>query len=353
MVSCEGAGNNPSPRKNSKEEASNTNEQTDEPRPNTSNIEAIDLFRDEVDFEITDFDYITGCGELFKDVKISSKLSKWPDSLKQTLAAELEKFPALDRVLDSVHGYYLIDEGAMGDINSGAPAGLACGADDGLGFIFLSKQLYLEIDPTEYSYSSEYTKAFQPGDYRISTLIHETLHAIDSRYFVNHDTGQFVSQRQDAAEYSWKGFDDSKYNDISVLALTRHTPNAPHRGPCIKRHHHGEAFPSFSLKSSPKEEAEDLEYMAEKTNFIAPYSMANSAEDFAETLTVYYIGTRSGEWPRWKTYDMSIINTQPKEGKLLYEFDSKEVITKSASHREKMCALAKLVFDENCESKLP
>jgi len=58
--------------------------------------------------------------------------------------------------------------------------------------------------------------------------------------------------------------------------------------------------------------ADELRYLADETNFIVPYTMANAIEDFAETLTVYHFLVKHDKADRRRVYDQNLTQVAPE-----------------------------------------
>lgn len=331
----------------------------------TSAADMQELFLDSVSFEKSEFSYVGGCDNLFKDVDFPKELHAWPAKLKQELVQTLVDFNQGKMISESIRAYYLINAQTMAGasaVDSDDPAGAAglfCPGKDGAkGMVFLSYKTFVtdaSLD-SEIGLSSSYTTSDQGVPYHYATLIHESLHAIDFKFFIGAKTGDYLGDRLAASKLSWNTYDDSKYNSISVMALAD-ASTLPGVGrkfePCIWSKTFYSRNIGFGLTADARTEAADLKYMATKTNYIAPYTMANGNEDFAESLTIYYFGTRAKKWPKWRTYDQDLTVNTPDPSKLIYTFDAGRVIKTSKAHRKKLCALAELIFAEDCEAKLP
>jgi hypothetical protein len=83
--------------------------------------------------------------------------------------------------------------------------------------------------------------------------------------------------------------------------------------------------------------ANELKDLQDRSNFIVPYSLASPAEDFAETLTVYYFGVYYQSWQK-RTVSAG---KQP-----LFVHDTEKILQTKTQHIDKTCAAAELIFDE-------
>lgn len=315
------------------------------------------LFRDKPDFKKGDLDPITACDTLLKNVDLKDAVHPWPKKLKKMAIEALKVFPVQEEVLAAVHGFYMIDgEAIKGDLPNGA-AGVACSrAKDAMGLILFDHTNFSgNYTPEDGAFhtSSDHVVNDIAGDLFIITFIHEMMHSIDRKHYQTL-AGEFSRPRETLMTQSWTSFEDRKYKDISIFALADNAKPHVHRGLACSR---GQWIlppePAFALAASAQTDADGLEYLEKKTNHIAPYTMTNPLEDFAETLTIYYFGTRFDAWPSWKAYDVDLNEEAPEESKLLYSFETDKVIKTSKKHRTKMCKYAAQVFKEDCEDKLP
>jgi hypothetical protein len=315
------------------------------------------LFKDGPDFAIKDLrEGHTDCSDIIQRAAdrngnvVPDAFLPWPAELKAFLVAELEQFPARSTIFDSVAGYYLVKGKILYDGSPNNPtAGLACDRGDHKGLIFLSERTFVTQRQgaglgkwQEIDYTADQFVRVHSGDNAALTLIHESMHAIDTRHFRDGNAG--VARRA-AMEQSWVNATTPRSNRIATLALDNgvkaRLPNERGRA-CSWALTAGRNLSLAAGNRPPtaKELADGLRYLAEKTNFIVPYTEANSAEDWAESLTVYYYGTLYRGLDGHGSWQRRVVKDGKKE---LYTADT-ERIAQQPQHVSKLCGLARLVF---------
>lgn len=169
-------------------------------------------------------------------------------------------------------------------------------------------------------------------------LLHSSMmifHAIDNKLF-KHGSLDAFSKRQAFKNLSWL---DEKPRTArgQIFSLTADSPTDETQ---IQRC--SLADPTFFSLTTAKPTAEEaseianeLKNLAEKSNFIVPYTLASSSEDFAETLTVYYFGAYLNNWQK---RDVRF------DGPSIYLHDTEAIVKTKQQHKSKICAAAKLVF---------
>ena len=303
-----------------------------------------DLFHDEMQFTREDLiNGSTNCSDMLDEAHIEDRIVTWPTELKTYFLKVLSRFPKQELISQSVHGIYLVTDASMIDRkNSTTAAGLACDrGGDFKGIIFLNynsmvkKRSALGIGTWQDSTSkSNKFIDVSEGDGAAITLMHEIFHAIDIKMFM-HGTPEDIQKRVDVKNKSWIG-NEPKFKRGAILALSdSDSPDSlAHDRHCTHPIHTGLGLTSIA---DPNALATELEYLQEETNFIVPYTMASPAEDFAETLTVYYFGVYYQSWQK---------RTVSFEEKPLFVHDTELILRTKSKHTIKTCAAAELVFGD-------
>ncbi len=305
-----------------------------------------DLFHDTMQFTRDDLQTgSTNCTDILDEGHIEDRIITWPSEVKNYFLENLSKFPNPDLISQSVHGIYLVTDATLYDQKSKTTAaGLACDrGSDFKGIIFLNynsvikrrSSLGIGAWQETRSKTNKYIDIIE-GDTASITLMHEIFHAIDIKLFM-HGTPENLQKRENLKSKSWIG-DEPIFKRGPIIALNgsddASADSTDHR--CTHPIHSGL---SLTAGSSAEELAAELKRLQEQTNFIVPYTMASPAEDFAETLTVYYFGVFHQSWQK---------RTVSFEKKPLFVHDTESILRTKKQHIDKTCALAKLVFGR-CE----
>lgn len=325
------------------------------------------FFKDEMDFTIEDLKSgATNCRDILDTKDIRESLIPWPSELKKFLVAELQKFPALPLVSLSLHGLYLVDPKMMGSAQSGSAAGIACDrGSDWKGLVFLNYNSFVRDRGQKLGKWNKLRIAsnkyiiHDAGDNAAATLIHEIIHAIDNKLFV-HGDAQLRALRSQIFQMSWTDFTSPRANPIDIFFLQDDSEIALDMKLAMKQQRStckgsSDLFRSNIMQlrtdesvteeeTTPQSLAKDLKYLAQETNFIVPYAMASAAEDFAESLTVYHFGVNRESWQLRTVYDRPVSSWSTNNGEVLYRHDTSEILQNNAAQRDKMCAMAKLLF---------
>jgi hypothetical protein len=324
-------------------------------------------FKDEMDFTLDDLrSGATNCRDILKYDNISEKLRPWPQALKTFLIEELERFPALGFMHQSLYGLYLVDSDVMTNPETGTAAGIACDRGKDLrGLVFLNYESFVDDrrkGAGKWQDLRVVTNKFllqEAGDNAAVTLIHEVIHTIDNKLFV-HGDASLQRLRSKVFDMSWKSYTEPKAQRIGIFALADGGQAAATLGAGLRAFGHGcqrsraQDAPATGTgvaladTASAESLAEDLRYLADKTNFVVPYTMASAAEDFAESLTVYHFGLNRKSWQVRTVFDRDIRVTNYRDAKSLYRHDTSSILRSNDGQRDKICALAELLFGE-CE----
>ncbi len=286
----------------------------------------------------------TNCSDILDETHIEDQIISWPPELRAYFLEVLSRFPKLELISNSVHGIYLVTDESMKDsINNTTAAGLACDrGGDFKGIIFLNynsvvkKRLAKGVGIWQESRTKSHKFIdVNEGDGAAVTLMHEIFHAIDIKMFM-HGNADDLQKRRDLKNKSWVG-NVPKYRRGAILALSDGNQEIFGQDRrCTHPEHTG-----LGLTSSvdAKSLASELKYLQEQTNFLVPYTMASPAEDFAETLTVYYFGSYYQSWQK---------RTVSFENKPIFVHDTKLILRTKKHHIDKTCAAAELIFG-NCK----
>jgi len=262
--------------------------------------------------------------DCLNQIKISTSRNvvvPWPQQEKNHIMTFFSSFPRSEMLKESIFGMYLIEDDALA-IN------LTCTRKDRKSYIFFVKSSMTVNGSFQAGFATtDHTLFMQAFDYPHAVALHEAMHAIDAYYFFDYETGILTPERQKVAELSWTpgNLDQSRFRKISVTFLTGGT--------------------------SAQQEAADLDYMANQTNFSCAYCMQNFQEDFAESFTNYYMGTRTKLWPSWRVFEKLPEDPKTDQG-IIATISVKSLLTKNEKQRQKLCAVAKLVLQEDCETLL-
>jgi hypothetical protein len=286
----------------------------------------------------------TNCSDIFDETHIEDHIVRWPPELKAYFLNVLSRFPKLELISNSVHGIYLVTDESMKDpLNNTTAAGLACdrGVDfKGIIFLNYNSMVKKRLAKGVGSWQESRTKSnkfidVNEGDGAAITLMHEIFHAIDVKMFM-HGNADDLKKRLDLKNKSWVG-NIPKFRRGAILALSDGNQEIFGQDRrCTHPEHFGLGLTS---NDDPTSLASELRYLQEQTNFLVPYTMASPAEDFAETLTVYYFGNYYKSWPK---------RTVSVEKKSLFVHDTELILRTKKQHIEKTCAAAELVFG-NCK----
>jgi hypothetical protein len=296
----------------------------------------------------------TDCLQIDSQATFADAVEPWPAELKAFLASELAKFPEFDLVTGAVAGIFLAKADMLSDPSLpelGGIAGIMCGAaGDTRGYVFINHEEYVtnRLASGALGTYQSLTGAVDPhvvtehGDQAVYTLIHEIFHAIDHTYYRNTDDATALAGRAEVLELAWNDAGDSLDPRADIYALT----GTSRRPGCTLR--------GFSLAPvTPDEHVAAYRQIAEETNFISPYAQSNEGEDFADTLATWYFRVTYDNGLIRSVYREDITATPLSSAELLYKFDTKEILSTSERHRDKMCAMVDLVFAaQDCASQL-
>lgn len=320
------------------------------------NIES--LFKDYADFSLDELRAgATNCDDILRFPNIADLVRPWPRELRKFLGAQLTALPIVPLVEQSVFGLYLVDSSVMRNEKTGMAAGIACDKGDYQGLVFLNydtfvrdrRQAGLAVWQDERVATNTFIRQ-EAGDSAVITLVHEIFHAIDNRLLI-HGTPELRVARQKIMDLSWEGFGVPKAKPINIFALASDAPRLSLEDG-LKANGYGCARGSLSpfvnqasasSAAEPKELASDLEYLANDTNFIVPYTLASSAEDFAETLTVYYFGSHLNSWQIRTVFDRGS-NGAPDLRRELFRANTAAIAKDKPAQLDKMCTMAQMLF---------
>lgn len=305
----------------------------------------------------------TNCRDILASGDIGSRLRPWPNELKTFLIEELRQFKAAPLLAFSLHGIYLVDSEVMTNPETGTAAGIACDRGKDLkGLVFLNFDSFVRdrgkgpgIWQDLHVVTNKYVIQ-DAGDNAAATLIHELIHTIDNKLFVHGDPSS-QKLRSDIFNMAWESFSVPRSRRISIFFLDSTTNPIESLSQSVKtggwrcrregfdsRSRVGAQLTADSQLVKPEELAGDLQYIAEQTNFLVPYAMATAAEDFAETMTVYHFGLRRDSWQVRTVYDRVVTPRTRDSGMVLYRHDTESLVKNSANHKDKICAMAELLF---------
>lgn len=325
------------------------------------------FFKDEVDFTIDDLKSgATNCRDIIDTHDIRANVKPWPADLKSFLIDELRQFPALPLVSLSLHGLYLVDPSIMSSGQTGAAAGIACDrGSDWKGLVFLNYNSFVRDRGkglgkwNNLRIASNKHIIHEAGDNAAATLIHEIIHTIDNKLFI-HGQPELQRIRSQIFQMAWNGFTSPRAKPISIFFLTgsqnsefdiktamtselsRCRGSSALNADTEVSARDDQSIPEKS--TAPQTLAKDLKYLAEETNFIVPYALASAAEDFAESLTVYHFGLNRKSWQLRTVYDRPITSSSTNNAEVLYTHDTSEVLENNSAQRDKICAMAQLLF---------
>jgi hypothetical protein len=304
-----------------------------------------DLFHDQMQF--TRDDLISGstnCSDIINELHIEDAIVTWPNELKDYLLEVLNRFPKPEIISQAVHGIYLVTDNALVDeVSNTTAAGLACDrGSDFKGIIFLNfntmirkrNSIGVGIWQNSRTKSNKHVEVSE-GDLAAITLMHEIFHAIDIKMF-SHGSTADLQKRTNFKNRSWVG-NEPKFKKGAIVALNGQdfTDELTRHRRCTHPIHSGFSF--ANTDADPKSLAEELKDLQDRSNFIVPYSMASPAEDFAETLTVYYFGVFYQSWQK------RVVSAGKKP---LFVHDTENILRTKPQHIEKTCAAAELIFGE-------
>ena len=296
----------------------------------------------------------------------------WPNELKVFLGKELKRLTAAEKILKHVSGIYLIDTTGAEDFP--VVAGVVCGADPALEKVPVVMDLkMMTTDRKKHGSINKIVKYLtyekgeednsyivgHDGDFGVQTLIHELMHVYDLVYMPNSDDKKLIAAHKAANAIAWKTLSDDKHGVVDKFGLTGFglTDEEPTQAQvlynCSKNRKHrpltySDAQKGLSLNDDPFKRDGNSGELHKFLSFINQYSSTNRTEDFAETVTIYFAGTRYKDWPERTYYDF---DSQGKRS-LIYKFDAKDTATDSKLHRKKMCEFAKYVLGEDCSKYL-
>lgn len=313
-----------------------------------------------------------------KGTDLTDNIIPWPSDLKEFLASEIMDLPVGVRKLagNSLDGIYLVSEESLKASDGVIAAGLACDrGDNNKGLIFLNEYSFLTERQTRGSLGSFQSYSLIPlstpnlmiesGDNAAITLIHEIFHAIDNKLYQGTRSSELRKLRLQAQNLSWSNNESLYPNYSRGLALALAVGEAglglkasiPHFGCRLQKAYlvDSDSKPLGLAPVPPQELADELQNLAESTNFIVPYTQMSQSEDFAESLAVYYFGAYKKSWQVRKVYAEDLSKVPIKTANLLYKADTKAILQSVDIQREKICTLAKLVFGddyETCKSRI-
>lgn len=305
----------------------------------------------------------------------SSKPVAWPGKLKKFLGKELQKLSVAGKILKHVTGIYLVD--TTGSEGLPIVGGVVCGADASVDKVPVIMDLAMMTKDREKLGSIDkpvkyltYTKGEEEnsyivghdGDYGVQTLIHELMHVYDIVYVPNSGDEKLISAHKSGNAVAWKSLSEDKFGVVDKFGLTSFglsdsEPTAMQLlYECSKKrknrsstHMDGDGGLTLADSDPFKRDGSDgelHEFLIKNTSFINQYSSTNRIEDFAESFTVYFTGTRNQDWPERTYYKFDDANNGARS--LVFKFDAKESASTSKLHRKKMCDFAKYVLGENC-----
>lgn len=320
------------------------------------------LFRDEIDFEIADLDGDIPCTPV-EDRKstVKNETVAWPAELRRFIVSYMKTMPIAEKLPEAIHGFYLVESKVL-EQDVGGIACFRASVKKGAIFVNVRHAVDLREETGIGTYSqaegvSDTYVLLEMRDLAASTIVHEAMHAVDFKFYQFGAAGE-VKKREDLFDLSWAEYDKPKDAEkISILALN----DAPAEGHATaqlaagRRTYRGCPIRSYTgngyglTAASATKLAEELKYLAEDTNFIVPYTMANAIEDFAESLTVYHFLTRYEKADRRRVYDQDLTKVAPEDATLLYDADVIKIVEENAKQKSKLCEFAEIVFEEACK----
>lgn len=319
------------------------------------------LFRDELDFEVDELKGDVPCTPVeARKSTVKDEVIPWPEELRRFVVPYLKSLPISAKLPEAVHGFYLVESQVLEE----DVGGIACvRASDKKGAIFVNVRHAVEMREetgvgsygTAEGVSDSYI-FLTMRDIAASTIVHEAMHAVDFKFY-QYGVETDLRTRDTVFDLSWAEYDQPKDADkISILSLTDGSP-APQAGAKLKAAR--QAYRGCSVRrsrvgglaltgASASTLATELRYLAEDTNFIVPYTMANAIEDFAETLTVYHFLTEYQKADRRQVYDQDLTQVPLADATLLYDHDVTKIVDDNPKQKEKLCEFAELIFGEDC-----
>jgi hypothetical protein len=327
----------------------------------------LSFFKDRVDFTAAELtDGVSNCSFVTdKASRLSSLIIPWPDDLKEFLARELKnRFPLQASMSDFLAGMYLVKDELFDDATNsgdgGGYAGLTCDrGKDNKGLIFLAEEILVNqrkkgglgkwqsMQGVQYDYM-----LVEVPDQAFFTLVHEIFHAVDMKLFVQTKDTKSLQERDESIRLAWAEYDVPKWSRISMTTLKEVDMLAAYRSArkkyplaCRAKNQ----LPGLQLKDYTAQEIKtELSHLKNDTNFLVPYAMVNAAEDYAETMAAYVVGSSAKQWDKRIVYSQPIGDTLSGLTEI-YRHDSGDIIKTSSKHRDKMCFFAEMTFGGNCD----
>ncbi len=287
-----------------------------------------------------------------------SQQQAWPKEVKKFFATALRRLPNLQQVIDDgLTGYFYA--ASFGPDNAGVTAAYCqIKSQKAHVIVFNGEQISAFLDlvpvasrPKMFVAGNSPTALFSLPDDLLVTLFHETAHFIDFKMnYADDGSPRPNAARGKLRALSWTSETENKFDAAgSSLVSTTGFPDvcayAPARAGL-------DTPPGFALFNDPSLTEERIRFLATKTNFFDVYSMTNAHEDFAETLGLYFLASRYHQTSRYAALNKPVTTKSLKGVTKTYEVDDLDLMRNSPLHRDKVCQLAKLVWQEDCKAAL-
>lgn len=249
-------------------------------------------------------------------------VASWPQDIKKALITEFTRFPLNKQLYQYLDAIYLVETNGAQD---GEPGGLATLAKSGeKRAIVIISYSGLRRAASVYGKNSIAIAANYLSDqyfmYLLDTLVHETMHSLD--YAVKNEI-DFVY-----------ALHDNKSNIAALCANPSPT--------CTRFNLANLSFSFLSYVGDDGEISIETYFSPRQgiNNFVTDYARANIFEDWAETMSVYYMGTRYDFW---------------REENYSSDLEIKNSPVSNQSMKDKTCKMVNFIFNdmaglqENCE----
>ena len=300
--------------------------------PQKSVNNALNFFKSPQSFDIED----AKAGETGISVRnglLTFDIKDWPPQFKDFLAKEFSKLDFYETVVKYLDGIYLGSFKANSEkVDSSHLNGMTLNlSSNGKMIVILNSDLVLSprkhignLDKTYDDVQTQFLK-IDGYDLAIVTLVHELFHVLDfGMYILDNADGAF-SDRDKLLSLSWRA---DNGNIVSKFKLPQPVNIE------IKDEHSVSMF----LKETIRYDRE----LRLNTNFIHEKATTNFIEDFAVSLTTYYLHTRY----HTPTEEFTIYS-DAQNNNAIYRSSDVDIM-KIEKNRLKVCSHAELILKEKC-----